>query len=331
MVGGRPNEANSGPMPNIDLPLAELWSYSPTETEPPDFDEFWAETLGEARASTGLSLGEAYMPLAGVEANRAWLSGLGGERVSGWYVRPAAGGPFPGVVHFHGYGGRGARPLELYALAAQGLAVLSMDCRGQGGDAPDAPVSSGHHPGWLTRGLEDPARHYYRYVFADAALAVEALCSREEVDEARVATTGMSQGGGLAIAAAALSGRACFVWADEPFLCDFPRAVEITPNPPYTEVSTYLKRRPDLAEAAFRTLSYVDVANHARRLACPAKLSVGLWDQVCPPSTVFGTFRRVASSDKELIVLPYHGHELTYELEERRFKELLARLSATRA
>jgi cephalosporin-C deacetylase len=317
-------------MPNIDLPLEQLWSYSPAETEPDDFDEFWASTLEEAksdsRAGGGFGLGEPYMPLAGVEAHRAWIAGLGRDRVTGWYVRPSTGGPFPGVVHFHGYAGRGARPLEIYALAAQGVAVLSMDCRGQGGDAQDAPVSSGHYPGWLTRGLEDPATHYYRYVFADAALAVEALAARDEVDEDRVATMGMSQGGGLALASAALSGRASFVWADEPFLCNFPRAVEITPVPPYTEVSTYLKRRPDLTEAAFRTLSYIDVVNHARRVTCPAKVSVGLWDNTCPPSTVFGAFSRLPSEDKELVVLPYHGHEATYELEERRFSELMSRL-----
>lgn len=320
-------------MPNIDFTLPELWSYSPTETEPPDFDQFWAGTLEEARsdalaAGGRLELGDPYMPLAGVDANEAWITSLGGDRVSGWYVRPTAGGPFPGVVHFHGYSGRGARPLELYALAAQGIAVLSMDCRGQGGEAPDAPVYSGHYPGWLTRGLEDPATHYYRYVFADAALAVEALASREEVDEQRVATTGMSQGGGLSLAAAALSGRVSFVWSDEPFLCDFPRAVEITPTSPYTEVSTYLKRRPDLTEAAFRTLAYIDVANHARRVNCPAKVTVGLWDQTCPPSTVFGAFHRLPNQDKEIIVFPYHGHETTYEIEERRFGELVARLGA---
>ena len=321
-------------MPSIDLPLEQLRTYSPTETEPPDFDQFWASTLEEARrdASTsgpGLEVGDAYAPLSGVSANQVWITGLGGARLSGWYVRPSTGGPFPGVAHFHGYGARGARPLEVYALAAQGVAVLSMDCRGQGGRSPDMPsVDGGHRPGWLTRGLEGPSTHYYRYVFADAVLTVDALSSREEVDSERVAVTGMSQGGGLALAAAALSGKVSFVWSDEPFLSDFRRAVEIAPLPPYTEVAAYLRAWPALEETAFRTLAYVDVANHARRIRCPATVTVGLWDEICPPSTVFGAFNRLASTDKELVVFPFHGHEVTYEIEERRFGELMRRLGA---
>jgi cephalosporin-C deacetylase len=324
-------------MPSIDLALDQLRSYTPAETEPPDFDQFWAKTLEEAKSDaassgTGFEVGEPYMPLAGVLANKVWMTSLGNARLSGWYVRPRTGGPFPGIVHFHGYSGRGARPLEVYPLAAQGIAVLSMDCRGQAGDSPDiGAVDAGHHAGWLTRGLADPASHYYRYVFADAALAVDALCSRQELDADRVAVMGMSQGGGLAVAAAALSGRPCFVWSDMPFLSDFPRAVEITPNPPYTEISTHLKRRPELTETAFRTLGYIDVANHARRVSCPARMSVGLWDQTCPPSTVFAAYGRLASQDKDLVVLPYHGHEVTYELEELRFSELLRRLGASPA
>jgi cephalosporin-C deacetylase len=327
--------ANFRSMPNIDLPLEQLRTYSPGDTEPPDFDEFWSSTLEQARRDAGsdgpaLEIGDPYRPLSRVEANQVWMTGLGGGRVAGWYVRPSGSGPFPGIAHFHGYSGRGARPLEVYALAAQGVAVLSIDCRGQGGRSPDVPaVDGGHRAGWLTRGLDDPAKHYYRYVFSDVVLAVEALCSRDEVDTERVAVTGMSQGGGLSLAAAALSGKVSFVWSDEPFLSDFPRAVEITPNPPYTEVSDFVRARPELEGTVFRTLAYMDVANHARRVRCPAVVTVGLWDEICPPSSVFAAFNRLASTDKELVVFPFHGHQVTYDIDERRFSWLLERLGAS--
>jgi pimeloyl-ACP methyl ester carboxylesterase len=117
-----------------------------------------------------------------------------------------------------------------------------------------------------------------------------------------------------------------FVWADVTFSCDYRRAVELAAEPPYTEVAAFLRRRPNLQELAFQTLEYFDCANHAPRVACPTTVTAGLFDPICPPSTIFGTFGRLATVDKELVVLPYHRHETTYEIEELRFNTLLDRL-----
>ncbi len=258
------------------------------------------------------------------------FSGFGGGRVTGWYVRPEGSGPFPGVVVYHGYSGRAPRPLELYTLAAQGVAVLSMDCRGQAGDAPGSAAPASHGPGWITQGLRDPEGYYYRAIYADAVLAADALCDREEVDAGRVAFTGVSQGGGLTLAAASLSDRPVFAWADVPFLCDFERAVETATEHPYLEIAHFLRRRPDLEQHAFATLAYFDVVNLATQLSCPAEVTVGLWDTICPPSTVFGAFSRIGAADKHLRVYRFHGHALPYENDEQRLVALLARLGATR-
>jgi cephalosporin-C deacetylase len=324
-AGTRQNVA----VPTIDLPLQQLRNYTPEPSEPADFEQFWERTISAARkVPLDIELGPPATKLAGVRAHQVRFSGLGGARISGWYVRPQGPGPFPGVAHYHGYGGRGPRPLELYPLAAQGVATLSMDCRGQAGDAADIPPEDGgHYAGWLTRGLAGPETYYYRYVFTDAVRALDALASLDEVDGERLAVTGVSQGGGLALAVAALSGRASFVWSDIPFLCDFPRAVAVATQAPYTELPQFLRTHPELNDVAFQTLAYFDVANHAPRLTCPAYVTVGLLDETCPPSTIFGTFARVASSEKELVVLPYHGHDLTYEVGERRLQELVSRLS----
>lgn len=315
-------------MPSIDLPIDQLWSYTPPETEPPDFEEFWALALREARSTAlDVQLAPAAPPMVGVKTSRVSYTGLGNARISGWYVRPATGGPFPGVVSYHGYSMRAARPLELYTLAAQGVAVLSMDCRGQDGDTPDIPPhDGGHYAGWLTRGLRDPVTYYYRSVYTDSVRAIDALVDLGDVDDQRIAVLGVSQGGGLSLAAAALSGHVSFVWADIPFLCDFRRAVDLAPQAPYTELASYLKRHPDLNDTAFRTLSYFDIANHARRITCPARVTVALCDLICPPSTVFGAYARLASKDKDLVVMPYNGHEVLYEIEEQRFTEVLQRL-----
>lgn len=61
----------------------------------------------------------------------------------------------------------------------------------------------------------------------------------------------------------------------------------------------------DRVEAVFTTLSYVDVVNHAKRAQPPALLSVGLADDITPPSTVFAAFNHYAGT----AVYEFNGHE----------------------
>src|SRR5262249_36590371 len=76
--------------------------------------------------------------------------------------------------------------------------------------------------------IGDPDGYYYRRVYVDAARAVSVAAGHPLVDADRVAVVGTSQGGGIAIAAAALSGAAAAVVANLPFCCHFDRAVRIT-------------------------------------------------------------------------------------------------------
>ncbi len=315
-------------MASIDMAIEELANYRPEPTAPADLGRFWEETLAESSANpVEVELAPSGIELRGVHCLRLAFSGFRGELISGWYVRPEGDGPFPGLVWYHGYSGRGARPLELYAAAAQGLAVVSMDCRGQGGDSPETPAhGAGHAPGWLTQGIRDPAGYYYRYVYTDAVRAIEALASQAEVDAGRIAVTGASQGGGLALAAAALSHVPVFVWADMPFLCHFRRGVEVALNGPYPEISDFVRRLPGLEAEVFRTLSYFDNFNLASWITCPAVVTAGLWDEICPPSTIFPTFERIAAPDKSLETFSFQRHELVYEIEEGRLRALVERL-----
>jgi cephalosporin-C deacetylase len=81
----------------------------------------------------------------------------------------------------------------------------------------------------MTRGIQDPHDYYYRRVYTDAVRAVDAARSHPLVDASRVAVTGGSQGGGITLAVAALSDRPALAMPDIPFLCDYRRAINITP------------------------------------------------------------------------------------------------------
>ena len=173
---------------------------------------------------------------------------------------------------------------------------------------PDPHVPDPHAPGFLTRGIGDPEAYYYRRVYVDAARAVRAAASHPLVDADRVAVVGTSQGGGIAIAAAALSGAAAAVVANLPFCCHFDRAVRITGDGPYAEVAGYLRVFRGDAERAMATLSYFDAVHFARRSHAPAAFSVALMDRVCPPSTVFAAYHAYAGPSS-LQVWPFNGHE----------------------
>lgn len=315
-------------MPRTDLPYDELAAYSPAVEIPEDLESFWEGTLAElAEVPYDVELLEAGPRLRGVSCSRVSFSSLGGARMRGWYLRPREGDSFPGTVAYHGYGGRGERPLELYTLAAQGVAVLSVDCRGQCGEVGDAPADSyGHARGWLTQGIRSPATYYYRSVYADAVRALDVLCSLPEVDESRVAVTGPSQGGGLSLAVAALTNRPAFVWADIPFMCHLERGVDLASDGPYPEVADFLRRVPDLADTVWRTLAYFDNLVLAQWVTAATVITAGLWDEVCPPSTIFPTYARLDTEDKELRTYPCLGHELTYEIDEARLITLVDRL-----
>ena len=95
---------------------------------------------------------------------------------------------------------------------------------------------------------------------------------------------------------------------DVPFLSHWRRALEVTDAHPYHELTRYLAVHRDRVDQAFRTLSYCYWLNFAARASAPALFSVGLRDEICPPSTVFAAYNHYAGP-REIRVWPYNGHE----------------------
>jgi cephalosporin-C deacetylase len=250
------------------------------------------------------------------------FDGFKGGRLAGWYVRPEGGGHFPGICIYHGYSRRGHRPLELIPYATLGMSVLSMDCRGQNGQSQDAAIyPEGHSTGWTTAGIRDPWTYYYRYVYADAVRALELLAGREEVDATRLAVGGASQGGGLALAASALSRRVKLALPDIPFLCDYRRAIQIAPHGPYAEIANFLRAFPNLYDQTLRTLGYFDCLNLAPWISCRTVISNGLWDETCPPSTIFAVFNHL-TAEKQMEIYHFERHEVAYDHQELKMRLL---------
>lgn len=300
----------------VDLPEAELRAYRSAQTDPSDFDAFWRRTLAESRdaAPAGAVLEPIDVGLRTLDVFDVTFPGFGGQPIRAWLRMPrGASGPLPAVVQYQGYGGGRGRPTENLVFAAAGFAHLHVDTRGQGsgwslGDTPDEGVTGPQIPGVMTRGIDSPDTYYYRRLFTDAVRAVDAVRALDAVDASRVAVTGGSQGGGITLAVAGLVDGLAAVAPQVPFLCDFPRALTIHDTDPYHEVVRYLAQHRGKVDRVLETLSYFDGVNFARRATAPAWFTVGLMDEICKPSTVFGAFNAYAGP-KQIEVFPFNGHE----------------------
>lgn len=301
----------------FDLSLDKLKTYKPERSEPKDFDAFWKRTLTQTRAH---ALDPVFAPvdtgLRVIESFDVTFSGYNGQRIKGWLNMPRKReGALPVVVEFIGYGGGRGFASDWLTWSAAGYAHLVMDTRGQGsawgkGDTPDSEPDGGnpHYPGFMTRGILSPDTYYYRRVFADGVRAVEAAQAHPSVNGKRVAVTGGSQGGGIAIAVAALNPAVSVAMPDVPFLAHFRRATQITIAHPYEEISRYLLVHRDKVEQAFATLNYFDGVNLATRAKARALFSAGLMDEICPPSCVFAAYNNWAGK-KEIRTYEYNHHE----------------------
>jgi cephalosporin-C deacetylase len=303
-------------MPLFDLPLPELERYIPERDEPAEFDAFWADTFTEALEHP---LDARFEPvdalLPGVDVLDVTYAGFGGYPIRAWLLLPAyrPEEPLPCIVRFMGYGSGRGLPNEWTLWPAAGCAQFVMDTRGQGsdgvvGDTGDSGSTGPSVPGFLTRGIDDPRQHYYRRVFTDAVRAVDAARSHPRVDSARVVVAGRSQGGAIALAAAAFCENLLGVLCDVPFLCDVRRAASLTDREPYAEIARYCRTHRDRVDRVFATLAYLDGVNLARRGAAPALFSVGLMDLVCPPSTVYAAYNCYAGP-KRMAAYPFNEHE----------------------
>jgi len=303
-------------MPLIDLPLEELYTYRGHNPRPADFDAYWDAALAEMHAiDPRIELVPHPMNAPFAECFHLYFTGVGGARIHAKYLRPThAEEPHPAVVLFHGYSGNCGDWADKLSYVARGFTVAALDCRGQGGLSEDVGGVKGNtYRGQIIRGLDDvPEKLLFRQIYLDCAQLAGIVMNLPEVDATRVGALGGSQGGGLTLACAALEPRIQRAAPIFPFLCDYQRVWEMDlAKDAYDELRTYFRQFDPLharEQEVFTKLGYIDNQHLANRIRGEVKMTVGLMDTICPPSTQFAAYNNITAK-KSLVIYPDFGHE----------------------
>lgn len=227
------------------------------------------------------------------------MKSLGGEVIQGYYATPAKKGKYPVIVGFMGYG---SKPWDLDANNTE-FAEFVISVRGQGLNQP-----TNSYGDWITYGIENKEKYYYRGAFMDLIRAIDFVASRPELRQDAIFAEGGSQGGAFTLAACALDKRICAAAPYIPFLSDYPDYFRIVHWP----AEPIFKRQHELNISdtdLYRTLSYFDIRNLTPWITCPVMMGVGLQDEVCPPHTNFSGYNRI-SAEKSYHIYPTCGHDV---------------------
>jgi cephalosporin-C deacetylase len=298
-------------MDYINHAAKHLYEYYPPLTKEEDFDTFWARTIAQAK---GVPLNPTRKPHAFpspyIQVYDITYHGFDQTPIHGWYLVPTftSNNKLPCLIHYHGARGNRGVPSDFAHWVLMGVAVLSMDCRGQGGPTGNlATYSWGNAQVMSTKGLLDKDEYYYRAVYMDCLKAIDFACAQEEVDSSRIILEGTSQGGGLVMAVSALDPRPFLAMAQVPSNSDLTRRVAGA-HGVFGAVGDYLRNYPEQTDQVLRTLSYFDTMNMADAIKCKVLASVGLRDNICPPECYFATYNRI-KSEKDICIYPFNGHD----------------------
>ena len=293
----------------INQQIKEMEQYLPPLTRRPDFREFWDRNLQKSAAlPLNARLTSRENPFDGIQSFDLWYdSADGATTCHGLLVLPEKSGRLPVVLQFHGYSWYCGQVSDQLSFVNMGMAVLSMDHRGQNGLSPDKHAYNADSLDFMTRGCEDKEDYTVKWSILDGVRAVDYLLSRPDIDDTRLFTHGSSQGGAMALSVACMDPRVRYCFCDVPSNCNIERRIQ-NRNGSFSQVTEYLRRRPDKLEQVYQTLSYFDIMNMAEYCKADVYASVGLKDTTCPAICFYAAYNRLPGK-KQIAVYPFAEHE----------------------
>lgn len=282
----------------------------PPPTRPPDFDEFWAQTMKKLAATPA----ELKRFKRGETPNGVDYL-LSFKTINGWpawaVLRvPKKTGPHPAMLLLPPVGSGPPIYGDFEDRVQLGVEVRGFAPALPPHEAAQKNVVSYTTPGEM-KSAETRETMWLYYAYCTIARAYDLLAEQPEVDPKRIYITGVSQGGGLTLAAAALRPQNAGAVAVVPGLCriDWRNSngggwgPSAAPGP---------ERQRQLTD-----LSYFDDVLLVPRIRSRIAVAVGLLDDHTPPHAAIQAFYQLSDQVREKILLvnPWAGHHSWDEVE----------------
>lgn len=302
----------------------------PSAKEPADFTAFWSKGIEEMRAFPLTYTKEkadeyctdkidCYLVKLTLNKQRqavyAYL----------FYPKGAQPGRHPVVLCPPGAGIKTIKePLRHKYYAENGCIRMEMEIHGIDPRLPKSAFDdisrafNSKENGYLLNGLDSPSRYYMRRVYLSLVRCIDLLTSLPEWDGRNVIVQGGSQGGALAIVAAALDSRVTQCIVNHPALADMAAYAQgRTGGYPHLNRVSGL-----LTSDVIRTLAYYDVANFARHVTADTYMTWGYNDDTCPPTTSYAVWNTL-TCPKDSLITPINEHWTSDETERGQMEWML--------
>ena len=287
------------------------YDIKPTAKLPDDFEAFWN---AQKSALPKIPLDPKITPVSqgdsDVELYEVSFANIDGLRSHGYLAKPKGATSLPIMIS---QPGMGVHPNGLkesrWVIANAKLGFLALDM-----SAHDMPLERTAEDevrwkkfmGYPYSGSDDRMTYYYRQVFLGMIRGIDYMTSRPDWNRKAIISSGASQGGGLAIIAAALDPRVTAVVSIAPALGEHTGPLYGRPDaaPNYLIMERDRKTpNPKIVAAT----AYYDTVNFARFVKVSVLMSSGLIDTACPPMTVLSIYNTL-NCPKQLDLVPLLGH-----------------------